>query len=97
MREEHLKLFADQPGATPRPPFGCRGRHVTCRDLSQRFAAEEWGGKIHLRVLSRFCHREGITSRDLSGAVATLQVYATLRPGKCLAGVGAYEHGGRRL
>jgi integrase/recombinase XerD len=29
----------------------------------------------HLRVLLRFCHREGITSRDLSGAVGTPQVY----------------------
>jgi len=29
----------------------------------------------HLRVLLRFCHREGITSRDLSGAVGTPPVY----------------------
>jgi integrase/recombinase XerD len=29
----------------------------------------------HLRVLLRFCHREGITSRDLSGAVGTPQIY----------------------
>jgi len=29
----------------------------------------------HLRVLLRFCHREGITSRNLSGAVGTPQVY----------------------
>jgi len=29
----------------------------------------------HLRVLLRFCHREGITNRDLSGAVGTPQVY----------------------
>ena len=29
----------------------------------------------HLRVLLRFCHREGITSRDLSGAVGIPQVY----------------------
>jgi site-specific recombinase XerD len=29
----------------------------------------------HLRVLLRFCHREGITYRDLSGAVGMSQVY----------------------
>ena len=29
----------------------------------------------HLRVLLRFCHREGITNRDLSGAVGMSQVY----------------------
>jgi len=29
----------------------------------------------HLRVLLRFCHREKITSRDLSGAVGTPQIY----------------------
>ena len=29
----------------------------------------------HLRVLLRFCHREGITNRDLSGAVGTPQIY----------------------
>jgi integrase/recombinase XerD len=29
----------------------------------------------HVRVLLRFCHREGITSRDLSGAVGMSQVY----------------------
>jgi integrase/recombinase XerD len=29
----------------------------------------------HLRVFLRFCHREGITSRDLSGAVGMSQVY----------------------
>jgi len=29
----------------------------------------------HLRVLLRFCHREQITSRDLSGAVGTPQIY----------------------
>src|SRR5216684_7476045 len=29
----------------------------------------------HLRVLLRFCHREKITSRDLSGAVGTPQVH----------------------
>jgi len=29
----------------------------------------------HLRVLLRFCHREGITSRDLSGVVGTPQIY----------------------
>jgi len=29
----------------------------------------------HLRVLLRFCHRERITSRDLSGAVGTPQIY----------------------
>jgi site-specific recombinase XerD len=29
----------------------------------------------HLRVLLRFCHRGGITSRDLSGAVGTPQIY----------------------
>jgi integrase/recombinase XerD len=29
----------------------------------------------HLRVLLRFCYREGITTRDLSGAVGTPQIY----------------------
>jgi integrase/recombinase XerD len=29
----------------------------------------------HLRVLLRFCHRQGITNRDLSGAVGMSQVY----------------------
>ncbi len=29
----------------------------------------------HLRGLLRFCHREGITNRDLSGAVGTAQVF----------------------
>lgn len=29
----------------------------------------------HIRVLLRFCHREGITNRDLSGAVGMSQVY----------------------
>jgi integrase/recombinase XerD len=29
----------------------------------------------HLRVLLRFCHREGITNRDLTGAVGMSQVY----------------------
>jgi integrase/recombinase XerD len=29
----------------------------------------------HLRVLLRFCHRERIASRDLSGAVGTPQIY----------------------
>ena len=29
----------------------------------------------HVRVLLRFCHREGITNRDLSGAVGMSQVY----------------------
>ncbi len=29
----------------------------------------------HLRVLLRFCHREQMTSRDLSGAVGTPQIY----------------------
>ena len=29
----------------------------------------------HLRVFLRFCHREGVTSRDLSGAVGMSQVY----------------------
>jgi integrase/recombinase XerD len=29
----------------------------------------------HLRALLRFCHREGITTRDLSGAVGTPQIY----------------------
>jgi len=29
----------------------------------------------HLRALLRFCHRGGITSRDLSGAVGTPQVF----------------------
>ncbi|HWO31509.1 MAG TPA: site-specific integrase [Candidatus Acidoferrum sp.] len=29
----------------------------------------------HLRGLLRFCHREGVTNRDLSGAVGTAQVF----------------------
>jgi site-specific recombinase XerD len=29
----------------------------------------------HLKVLLRFCHREGITDRDLRGAVGMPQVY----------------------
>ncbi len=33
------------------------------------------GFSCHLRVLLRFCYREGITTRDLSGAVGTPQIY----------------------
>jgi len=35
----------------------------------------EFGFSCHLRVLLRFCYREGITTRDLSGAVGTPQIY----------------------
>jgi len=75
----HLDEFAEYLSRTGITSFGQLSPAVLAAFIVQyrpKVAPRtRLGFCCHLRVLLRFCYREGITTRDLSGAVGTPQIY----------------------
>jgi integrase/recombinase XerD len=75
----HLSEFAQYLGRTGMTSFSQLSPAVLAAFIVQyrpKVAPRtRLGFCCHLRVLLRFCYREGITTRDLSGAVGTPQIY----------------------
>ena len=74
----HLDAFAQylsRTGITSLKQLARQVSRLSSCNTGRRWLPAHLGFSCHLRVFLRFCYREAIMTRDLSGAVGTLQGY----------------------